>query len=484
MGITRGKLYKCLILIIGLATISGCGRFASQKEYGEGKYESVQSFEDVARYTGKMRDVFSYVYTTRKELALTFNGMGDMETISELLDALDRHHEIKATFFLPGIRVAEEPKIAKMILARGHEIESNTLNQLDLSDMSYEQVYKEIQLSNEVIERETGVSPRYLRTKSGDYTNDIRLIAAQLGMDAVIHYSINPKDRDMKDAKSIGDYVKRYITRGAIISLNTDINPEVVASIEYISKAAEEINYTFVPLHELIANGSERKPLNEIAGFDAIKIDMNYHQKVPNLFHKATTDEKVIALTFDDWASDKTVTEILAILAEYEVKSTFFLIGKGVEKNPNLARAIFEEGHEVASHSYSHQVVMTMTPQEMQEDLVKSHEVLTEAIQQQPTLLFRPATGAIDEETAKIVAAVGYPAVGLYDLTSFDWNVSNQAEDIVQRVMSRKKPGSVIVLHILDETHTIEALPLLIEGLKREGYSFLKMSELMELETN
>lgn len=124
--------------------------------------------------------------------------------MTALLDELDAHG-VKATFFLPGVRVAEEPDIAKAIAARGHEIENNTLNQLDMSTLDYDGIYKEIQLANEVIERETGVKPRYVRTRSGDYPEDVPLAAAHLGMKAVVSYNINPRDRDMQSAEEIGN---------------------------------------------------------------------------------------------------------------------------------------------------------------------------------------------------------------------------------------------------------------------------------------
>lgn len=474
----KGSLVVYLVILMTLVIVSGCARVNKSIET-QGLVANAQTMGEIERYAGDKSKVLSSVYTTEKEFSLTFNGMGDEGTILAILDELDKF-QIKATFFLPGIRVAEEPSVAKLIVSRGHEIENNTLNHLDMSQMSYEQVFNEVKLANDVIRKETGVSPKYLRTRSGEFTDNDRLVAAQLGMESIIHYTINPKDREMQDAESIGAYVERFITRGAIILLNTDTNPEVVGSIKYIAEAAEKIGYQLIPLGEMIDKGGERKKLEEIVGFDALVENYEYETITPNLFYKDATKEKVVALTFDDWASDKTVNEILKILHDYDIKSTFFLIGQGVENNPNLARAIYEEGHEIANHSYSHKIVTEMSPDELQKDIIKGHQVLTEAIQHQPTLLFRPATGAIDEESAKIITATGYSSVALYDLTSLDWDIGNSAQAIVQRVMDRVQPGSVLVMHILDGTHTAEALPQLIEKLRAEGYSFVKMSEMME----
>ncbi|MNN36910.1 Peptidoglycan-N-acetylglucosamine deacetylase [compost metagenome] len=112
--------------------------------------------------------------------------------------------------------------------------------------------------------------------------------------------------------------------------------------------------------------------------------------------------------------------------------------------------------------------------------MVKAHQVITEAIQEQPVMLFRPPTGVVDDERAKAIAAVGYPEIAMYDVTTLDWDASNSADDIVNKIMESTGKGSVILLHMLDDIHTIEALPRVLEGLKSKGYTFVKMSELIK----
>ncbi|UNK18304.1 polysaccharide deacetylase family protein [Paenibacillus sp. N3/727] len=477
---TNHLFTKVIMFLTAVALLAGCDIFGGKEDSLGADRITNEKVQKITRYEGKMSRAIPYVYTAKKELSLTFNGMGDQETMKRLLDELDAH-QIKATFFLPGMRVAEEPDIANEILSRGHEIENNTLNRLDMSKLSYEQMVKEIQLANEVIKKETGVAPRYVRTKTGDYNDDVRLAAAQLGMDAVVSYNINPKDWDMKDAEVIGEYVERYISRGGIISLNTDINPEVISSIAHIAKAATDIGYKLIPLKDLVANGGERKPLEQIPGYDAAKMNLEDKDAKYELVYQADTNKKQIALTFDDWGSDKTVTKILDILAEHDVPATFFLRAQGVENNPNLARAMIEGGHDVANHSYTHPVITTLTPEQLQQDLVKAHQVITEAIQEQPTMLFRPPTGEIDDQAGRTIAAAGYPVIAMYDVTTLDWDVNNSAADIVNGIMRKTQDGSIILLHMLDNIHTIEALPVVLESLRSKGFSFVKMSDMMDL---
>jgi len=430
------------------------------------------------RYTDELSNAMDDVFTSRKELALTFNGMADGETMDKLLHELDQYR-IKATFFLPGMRVAEEPDVAERILAAGHQIENNTLNLQDMSTMSYEQIYKDIRLANEVIVRELGMRPQYVRTKSGEYTENVRKAAAALGMKGVVRYSINPRDRDMQSAEEIGQYVARYMRRGSIVTLNTHINPEVPGAISYIAKAAEVKGFKLVTLNELLDKGVLRKPLEEIPGYDAAKVNLDYANVQYEMFKRLPTGKKQIALTFDDWGSEDTVSKLLGILEDYHVQATFFLVGEGVERNPNLARAIYDAGHEIANHSYSHRIVTTLTPEELQEDIVKAHRALTNAVQVAPLMIFRPPTGAIDEEAAKVIAATGYKTIALYDVTALDWEPSRSAAEIAGIIKRDTKDGSIILLHLHDNIHTPEALPEVLEYLLAQGYTFVKLTDLM-----
>ncbi|WP_370452177.1 polysaccharide deacetylase family protein [Cohnella sp. AR92] len=454
---------------------AGCGLFGGNKDSMENAGTSVPSPE-IVRYNGEPIRAVPFVYTSGEELSLTFNGLGDADTMQKLLDELDQYG-IKATFFVPGMRAAEEPELAQEILARGHEIENNTLSRLDMTKLDYQQVYKEIHLANQVIERETGVVPNYLRTKSGDYTDDVRLAAAQEGMKAVVVYSLFLHNWQGETEQEKYLYIRKYITRGGILTIDTQEFETVLEAIPLIAKAAEEVGYRLIRLDELMSHGGERKPLEQIPGYDAVRVQPNYENANYRLIYDLGTDKKEVSLTFDDWGTDYTITRILRILDEYDVKATFFARANGVEANPNLAKAILDHGHDVANHSYAHSVATTLSVQDLQEDLVKAHQVITEAIQQKPTMLFRPPTGEVDDKTAKVIAAIGMPDIALYDVTALDWDSNNSADDIVNSVMKQTKNGSVILLHMLDDIHTLEALPVILDKLQQQGYSFVKMAD-------
>lgn len=470
------KLLKLCGLLIMLF-LAGC-QSATQETI-----HPIDSSIEIKKSDGSKSDVISHANIVVPKVSLTFNGLADNDTMKLLLTKLDESN-MKATFFLDGMRVAQEPELVKDILKRGHEVQNGTLTFPDISTLNYDQTYEEIMLTNQIFEEHLGYTPKFVRSRSGDVTDNMRLAAKALDMKAVIGLSINPLDRKMQSAQELINYISKYIDRGSIIHLNTYINPAIIDAIPLLAQLAKEREYTITTLSDLLDERYLTKSVEEIAGYDAVSPNLNYEQVQPNLYYRKETTKKEIAITFDDWAHEKRVKEVLDVLRKYNIKSTFFLIGSGVEKNPQLAKMIVEEGHEVASHSYYHLDVTKMTPEDLQADLVKAHQALTYALQEPPLLYFRPAQGIMDERTAKIITAAGIKTIAMYDIASFDWNLDYSAQDIYDRVISRVAPGKVIVMHILDGTNTVEALPLIIEKLLEDGYSFSKMSTWIEEDSN
>ncbi|MGE7843458.1 polysaccharide deacetylase family protein [Lysinibacillus sp. NPDC093712] len=470
------RLKLCSLLFI--LFIAGC-QSATQSNLAA----PVDSTIEIKEHDGTMSDIIRHANILSPKVALTFNGLADNETMQKLLKVLDQFN-MKATFFVEGMRLAQEPELVKKILAKGHEVENGTLTFPDMAELDYEDTYKEIYLTNKIFEEQLGYTPKYVRSRSGDSTDNMRYVTKVLNMKAVVEASVNPKDRNMQSAEEMMNYIRHYVDSGSVIHLNTYINPAIIDVVPLLAQFSEEKGFILSTLTEVFENEYLVKSLEEIEGYDAIKINPDYENVQPNVFYRKNTSKKEIALSFDDWASEKRTKEILDILDKYNIHCTFFLIGKGVEKNPQLARLIVDRGHEVASHSYNHIDVTSMTPEELQEDVMKAHQALTYALQESPLLYFRPNQGVINEESAKIIAATGVKAIAMYDIASFDWNLDFSAQDIYNRVISRAAPGKVVVMHILDGTKTVEALPLIIEQLQKQGYSFAKMSTWIEEDSN
>jgi peptidoglycan/xylan/chitin deacetylase (PgdA/CDA1 family) len=299
-------------------------------------------------------------------------------------------------------------------------------------------------------------------------------------MRAVVWYNVNLKARTRDELAQVTTDATRFITRGSIVNMNFDGNPLLIESIAYLAASVRDTGYTSLNLDDLVANSTVRKPFEQIAGNKLIGKPVAYNTQPFTVLKQLKTTQKRITLTFDDFGSDKTVNGILDVLDELDIPATFFVRVKGAERNPNLVRDMVERGYEVGSHSYSHQIITTLSDEELIEDTRIAHEILTEALQQPPLMVYRPPTGVVDERTGRILSAMGYKVIALYDVTTLDWDNTRSAQVIYDIVMDEVKAGSIILLHMLDDIHTTEALPRIVKDLQAQGYTFVSMSEMLE----
>ena len=472
------KFFTLIFILISANFITGCNKDKYPLDYSE-KLQKKNKVEDISydidKNKGKSK-VISSVLTDEKVLSLTFQGMGNEESLNKLLDELDKYN-IKATFFVSGIKVAEEPELANLIVNRGHELGNLTLYAGDLTELSYEEKVRQIKRSHDVIKKYTNVDIKYLRAGNGAIDEEVKVAAANCDYENIISYSVNPQDWKGKSVDEIVDIINKNAHRGSILTLSADKNLDAYKSIKSIVESLNERNFKFVPLDKLISINN-----------DDFKLDENWYEQIEKkyeegfkIINNGLRSEKKVALTFDDWASDDTVDEILDILDKYNIKATFFLRAKGVEQNPSLAYTISQRGHEIASHTYEHINLDTLTEEEIKEDLIKSHEVISNAIQKEAKLYLRPPRGIINEEIAKIAGECGYEDIIMYDNPSaLDWKEDKSAKEIANHVLKNNSSnGDIILLHILDNINTAKALPTIIEGLHNKGLEIVTVGDLL-----
>lgn len=194
------------------------------------------------------------------------------------------------------------------------------------------------------------------------------------------------------------------------------------------------------------------------------------------------TSPKLIALTFDDGPHPLFTPQVLDILKRYGIKATFFLIGKRVEKFPEIARRIVLEGHEVGNHTYFHPANL---PKENREQIRQEIEKCTAVIEKVTGVrpkLFRPPKGFLNYKVLTLAQLEGYTLV-LW-MVSADHKEAKTPEAMAQRVLKLVQPCDVVLMHdgrIPSRWKDIKALPLIIEGLQKRGYKFVTVSELFRL---
>lgn len=191
------------------------------------------------------------------------------------------------------------------------------------------------------------------------------------------------------------------------------------------------------------------------------------------------TDKKVVALTFDDAPHRTQTPRILDILRHYNVKATFFCIGRNIEQEPDLVARIADEGHIIGNHSYSHSNIFPLlTPRKMSDDMAHCEKLIDNIVPARQRLrLFRPPFGVTNPTVAAAVRQGRYTTIG-WNIRSFDTVRSTDAA--FNAIVRQLKPGSVILLHDrLPHSHLL--LTKLLEYLMLEGYEIVNIDTLFNL---
>ena len=187
------------------------------------------------------------------------------------------------------------------------------------------------------------------------------------------------------------------------------------------------------------------------------------------------TEQKQIAISFDaSWGASHT-EELLDILDQNEVKTTFFLVNLWMEEYPELTREIKKRGHEIALHSASHPSFTTLSEQQMRDELTANRAMIEELTATTPTL-FRPPFGDYDDRVIATVQELGYTVIQ-WSVDSLDWQ-GLTAQEIITRVTDGVGNGAIVLFHN-DGAHTAEALTVLLPQLLQEGYEIVPVSALI-----
>ena len=192
--------------------------------------------------------------------------------------------------------------------------------------------------------------------------------------------------------------------------------------------------------------------------------------------------EKTVALTFDDGPNEPFTGQVLDALKFHGIKATFFLVGSNVERLPGTARRIRDEGHCIGGHSFAHLRFDQVAPAEAADDITRGNLAIEIATGVKPAW-FRPPFGINAPGMEEVCRENGMVVVG-WSLDANDWN-PHPVQELVDRIVSQAVPGEIILLHDGwdirpggDRHRTAEAVPLIIERLKAQGFSFATLPEL------
>ncbi|MFC5468394.1 polysaccharide deacetylase family protein [Cohnella suwonensis] len=216
-----------------------------------------------------------------------------------------------------------------------------------------------------------------------------------------------------------------------------------------------------------------------------VKKTRQYYEAHRDIVWEVPMKEKLIALTFDDGPNPRTTPQILDLLAENEAKATFFVVGKRVERFPEIVRREAMEGHEVANHTYSHSYYTRgFSPKKLVEELDRTQAKIDD-LTGWHCQWFRPPGGFYDDKVIDTVRSKGYTVIlWSWHQDTKDW-LAPGADRIVNKVLKNARNGDIVLLHdhVDGSVQTVQALRTILPELRRRGYKMVTVSELLRHKT-
>ncbi|MEZ2319751.1 MAG: polysaccharide deacetylase family protein [Microcoleus sp.] len=198
-------------------------------------------------------------------------------------------------------------------------------------------------------------------------------------------------------------------------------------------------------------------------------------------FNRADTEDKVVAITYDDGPYPPYTNQLLDVLDRYQVKATFFEIGHNIEKHPEIVPRIIARGDELANHSYSHKDMMFKPREFLLAEISKTDKLLRDLGVKQDSISFRPPWGRRFLVLSYLLSQMHKKLI-MWDVDSQDYEKTHTVEDIANQVINHVRSGSIVVMHDGggDRSKTVAATEIIVKTLQSQGYKFKTVSELLK----
>lgn len=190
--------------------------------------------------------------------------------------------------------------------------------------------------------------------------------------------------------------------------------------------------------------------------------------------YEGRKDKKVIAFTCNVAWGNEYIPPLLEVFNEKKVKATFFIEGRWAEKFPDLLKLIYDNGHEIGNHGYSHAHHAELSYEQNLNEIRKAEEAI-ENILGTKTTLFAPPYGEFSDLTVKATNSMNYRLI-MWTIDTIDWKKPG-IDYIVNKVLDNAGNGKIVLMHPTEDT--VKAMPTIIDNLYREGFKITTVSELL-----
>ena len=505
---------------------------------------SEEDGEQAAQPQAEKAEPVSVIYTTEPAVAFTFSGLGDSEELTCVLEALERVQGT-VTFFVTQEDLETHDGDVRRILEAGHALGISVQR---ASGQTASALLSELDAARDRIRNEFGYKGDLpVRQNVGTPSQELCEAAAAGGYTVLTQQleAVQAEDARQTDAGQVLERVmpaeNGVLQRGAIVHFQMNMFQYSQSLLgELVERMATERNvYSLRVAMDILNNTAytytypvpEEAYLPEVAGkihsgqlegkdaFEEIRARyigiswVNSRYFLPGFTSAeireldtdglVKNDSNMVFLTFDDWGTDENITKLLDVLRKHQARATFFIRTENVRYNPNLLRAIAQEGHTIGSHTRTHYPLSNalndagtrfeeLTEEELEafrRDLEQSYQDLLDVIgdvrvdgRPALSLLFRPPTLAVGKNSLEAVFDSGftYSVSGTY--TTQDYKAES-AQALANSMLRRTRSGAVFILHMSDNSmYTAEAVDLYLTQMEslEETYRFVGLSEALK----
>lgn len=246
------------------------------------------------------------------------------------------------------------------------------------------------------------------------------------------------------------------------IYLNNDGLTITFSPYEVSSKQDQEVN-VLVPWNKLNSLLKEEYQNEKTVKLNRKTRDISYYK-----------NKKVIAFTFDDGPNTETTKILLDNIDKYDAKVTFFMLGSRVDDNKDIIKRAYQEGNDIASHTYSHKDLTKLNNKKLKKEIEKTNKKIKKIIGIEPVYL-RPPYGSINDKVRNnmIMHTI------CWNIDSLDWQTKNRKK-IKKEIIKNARDGGIVLVHDIYKESVYGSL-LAMKDLKKKGYNFVTITEMAEL---
>ncbi|XXQ30230.1 NodB homology domain-containing protein [Plasmodiophora brassicae] len=406
-------------------------------------------------------------------IALTFDDGPNVLTL-DLLDIF-KQYDVKATFFIVGVNLddAVGPKnieATKRAFDEGHQIASHLWSHPHLNSLDEVGVRRELDQCGDAIEKVIGVRPRYMRPPYGETNDVVRRTIAAAGYKSMM-WNCDSNDWALTDAGAVLDNMLSCHLDNLVLLLHEGRQSTVDAVRQFIIETKRDHpERQFVRADQCAgylddAYSLPRLPAPSPPTPAAVAL---LPGRGPPITFSRCVNPNHIALTFDDGPNVLTL-DLLDIFKQYDVKATFFIVGVNLDdavgpKNIEATKRAFDEGHQIASHLWSHPHLNSLDEVGVRRELDQCGDAIEKVIGVRPRYM-RPPYGETNDVVRRTIAAAGYKSM-MWSCDSNDWALTD-AGAVLDNMLSCRLDNLVLLLHEGRQS-TVDAVRQFIIETKRD----------------